>query len=184
MRTRAIIVGTDGTDTSRAAVDWAAREAQRRHLPLRIMHTYEWESGEAYYGIGNEYLEVNRSHAEAVTAAAADQARTLAPEIEIDRDTVIGYPSTQLLDASQDAELIVLGSRGRGGFAGLRLGSVSQRVATHATCPVVVVPGSNHVSDGHGLLAGAFLGSAGLQLLHHANCPVYIARHRPAAGAQ
>jgi len=148
MRTRAIIVGTDGTDTSRAAVDWAAREAQRRRLPLRIVHAYEWESGEAYSGVGQEYLEINRSHAEAVTDAAARQARDAAAEIEIERDTVIGYAIPQLLDAAQDAELVVLGHRGRGGFAGLGLGSVSQRVATHAACPVVVVRGRGDVTDG------------------------------------
>jgi nucleotide-binding universal stress UspA family protein len=139
MRTAAIVVATDGTDSSRAAVDWAAREAQRRHLPLRVVHVYDWDWAEARYDMGNEYFDVTRSLAEAVSAAAVDHARAVAPEIEIEGDTVIGRTTARLLAESAGAELIVLGSRGRGGFAGLRLGSVSQRVATHALCPVVVV---------------------------------------------
>jgi nucleotide-binding universal stress UspA family protein len=86
MRTRAITVGADGTDSSRAAVDWAAREAERRHLPLRIMHVFDWEWRAARYDIGSEYLTIARSLGEAVSAAAFDQARAVAPDIEIEAE--------------------------------------------------------------------------------------------------
>jgi len=141
MRIQAIVVGTVGTDSSTAAVDWAAREAQRRHLPLRIVHAYDWDWHESRYDIGNEYIDVARQLAEAVTAAAARQAREAAPGIAIEAYALAGHAGVQLLEATKDAELLVVGSRGRGGFAGLLLGSVSQRVATHADCPVVVVRG-------------------------------------------
>jgi nucleotide-binding universal stress UspA family protein len=141
MRTRAITVATDGTDSSKAVVEWAAREAQRRQLPLRIVHVYDWEPDDAAADIGGEYLDIARSLADAVSASAVDQARAVAPTLEIDRETLIGRVTARLLTESEGAELLVLGSRGRGGFAGLRLGSVSRRVATHAACPVVVVHG-------------------------------------------
>ncbi|MET8148589.1 universal stress protein [Actinoplanes sp. NPDC049668] len=148
MRTRAIIVGTDGTESSKAAVDWAAREARLRRLPLRIMHVFEWVWVDARYDIGGESLDFARGFAEAVSAAALDRARAVAPEIECTRDTVVGHATPELIAASQGAELMVLGHRGRGGFAGLGLGSVSQRVATHAKCPVVVVRGDGDFVEG------------------------------------
>jgi len=148
MKTNAIIVGTDGTGSSDAAVKWAAREAQRRGRPLRIVHAFDWDWHESRYDIGNEYVDVTRSIAEAVTAAAFDQARAIAPTIRIDRVSLIGHATDRLLDLTERAELMVLGSRGRGGFAALLLGSVSQRVAAHASCPVVVVRGEASLAEG------------------------------------
>jgi nucleotide-binding universal stress UspA family protein len=148
MRTRAIVVGTDGTETSTAAVDWAAQEARRRRVPLRIVHAYEWDWHESRYDIGNEYIDVARELAEAATAAAARQARDAAPGITIEAYALAGHAGAQLLQTAKDAELLVVGNRGRGGFAGLLLGSVSQRVATHAACPVVVVRGHHDTSSG------------------------------------
>ena len=60
VRTRDIIVGTDGTPSSEAAVRWAAREAERRHLPLRIVHVFDWEWREARYDTSGEYLDFAR----------------------------------------------------------------------------------------------------------------------------
>ncbi|MEU8820542.1 universal stress protein [Actinoplanes sp. NPDC048796] len=147
MNTKPIVVGTDGTEPSTIAVDWAAHEAQRRHLPLRIVHAFDFEWQGARYNVGTEVVDLARKIAEAVVAAAWDQARDIAPDITIATETLIGHAAPRLLEVAHDAELLVLGSRGRGGFAGLLLGSVSQRVATHAPCPVVVV-------RGHGTTAG------------------------------
>jgi nucleotide-binding universal stress UspA family protein len=141
MKTRSVIVGTDGTEPGRAAVVWAAREARRRGLSLRIVHVFEWEWEASRYAIGYQYVDVPRQVAEAVLAAALGQARQVAPEIAIDTDALIGHPAARLLEVADAAEIMVLGHRGRGGFAALRLGSVSQRVATHATCPVLVIRG-------------------------------------------
>jgi nucleotide-binding universal stress UspA family protein len=148
MSTRAIVVGTDGTTSSKAAVDWAAREAQRRRLRLHIVHAFDWDWHDPQYDIGHEYIDINRKLAEAVVAAAIDQARTVAPAVDVDGDTLIGHAAPRLLDVAQHTELLVLGSRGRGGFGSLLLGSVSQRVATHAGCPVVVVRGRGDVDEG------------------------------------
>jgi nucleotide-binding universal stress UspA family protein len=141
MRTNAVIVGTDGTESSKTAVRWAAREAQRRNLPLRVMHAFDWEWREARYDMSQEYLDIPRKQAEGVTENSVYEARMVAPRLEIEGDPVVGHAAARLLADDGDAALMVLGSRGRGGFAGLLLGSVSQRVATHASCPVVVVRG-------------------------------------------
>jgi nucleotide-binding universal stress UspA family protein len=147
MRTSAIVVGTDGA-SSRAAVEWAAREAARRHALLRIVHAFDWEWTSARFDSGKEYLDLARQLADAVTVTAMDQARAVAPTIKVEADALIGNPAPRLLEVAEDASLIVLGNRGRGGFTSLMLGSVSQRVATHATCPVVVVRGRGDVTDG------------------------------------
>jgi nucleotide-binding universal stress UspA family protein len=141
MKTRPVIVGTDGTENSRSAVVQAALEAERRGLPLRIAHVFEWNWEESRNEIGYEYIDVPRKLAEAVVRNATHRAAEVAPKIEIDDDTLIGHPAGRLLDIADQAELMVLGHRGRGGFAGLRLGSVSARVATHAPCPVLVIRG-------------------------------------------
>lgn len=136
-----IIVGTDGTEYGTAAVDWAAAEAQRQHTLLRILHAFGWDWHESRFDIGNEYIDVERQLAEAVVAAAHDRAHAAEPDIDIETDTLLGHAVPRLLKEARGAQLLVLGSRGRGGFAGLLLGSVSQRMATHAPCPVVVVRG-------------------------------------------
>ncbi len=148
MRTGRIVVGTDGTGCSTAAVRWAAREAARRTASLRIVHAFEWEWGSARYDSGSEDVDVARHLAEAVATEAAGQARLVAPTVRVEADAVIGRPIPRLLAAAEDAALVVLGSRGRGGVAGLLLGSVSRRVALHAPCPVVVVRGRGDVTDG------------------------------------
>jgi nucleotide-binding universal stress UspA family protein len=134
-----IIAGTDGTDWGMTAVEWAAAEARRRGTPLRIVHAFDWDWHESRFEIGTKYVDVARELADAVAAEALDRAREVAPDVDVTTDTLLGHAAPRLLEAAQGAELLVLGSRGRGGFAGLLLGSVSQRLATHAPCPVVVI---------------------------------------------
>jgi len=163
MTKRVIIAATDGTDSSLAAVGWAAAEAQRRRLPLRIVYAYDWDWHESRFDIGNEYIDVARQLADALVATAYDHAREVAPDANISTDTLVGHAVPRLLEVSQGAELLVLGNRGRGGFTGLLLGSVSQRMATHAPCPVVVVRG-RPVPDGP-VVAGVSDAPAGDQVL-------------------
>jgi nucleotide-binding universal stress UspA family protein len=148
MRIREILVGTDGTAASQAAVQWAALEAQRHHRLLRLVHVFDVEWRSARFNGGTELIDASRPLAEAVVADASAQARAVAPDVQLVADTLIGNPAPQLLAADDRTDLIVLGSRGRGGFASLLLGSVSQRVATHARCPVVVVRGRGDVVEG------------------------------------
>jgi nucleotide-binding universal stress UspA family protein len=131
-----IIVGTDGSESSMAAVGWAAREAQRRGLPLRVVHAFDED----------------RRLADAVVALARDGAREVAPRADISTDIIAGPAVQRLLEAARGAALLVVGSRGRSGVTGLLLGSVSQRLATHAGCPVVVVRG--HAGPDRPVVAG------------------------------
>ncbi|MEU4422990.1 universal stress protein [Actinoplanes sp. NPDC024001] len=147
MSERPIIIGVDGTDMSTAALRWAAREAEHRGVPLRIVHVLDWDWNSNRYDFGGTRFETARRLAERVPASAARTALDVAPGIGIETDVLIGNPAARLIDI-EDADLLVVGHRGRGGFAGLLLGSVSQRAATHASCPVVVVRGRADVAEG------------------------------------
>jgi nucleotide-binding universal stress UspA family protein len=148
MRTPTIVVATDGAATGGATVRWAALEAARLDMNLRVVHVLDWDWNTARYEFDGGGFEVARSLAENVTAAAAATARAVAPLVEVTEVTLIGNPAARLLDAAESAELLVVGSRGHGGFTGLLLGGVSQRLATHAPCPVVVVRGRADAAEG------------------------------------
>ena len=143
-----ILVGTDGSAASQAAVRWAAREAQRRQLGLRIVHAFDWQWYGARFGPAEAYLDEARKVAQAVADEAAEQARAEAPGISTRTDAFLGAPAVRLLELARYAELTVVGNRGHGGFAGLLLGSVSQQLATHAPGPVVVVRGRDDAGQG------------------------------------
>lgn len=137
-----IIVGVDGSDHSLRALDWALREAQFRSAPLTVVTVNPalvsyW--GAVTYPEGK--LDQEQAHQE--VQAALDKALSsltgTPPQVTI--KVTPGSPATELLEAAQDADMVVVGSRGSGGFSRLMLGSVSTQVAHHATCPVVVIPG-------------------------------------------
>lgn len=148
MQTKAIVVGTDGTPTSNAAVDWAAAEARRRGLALRIVHAFDWDWRESRFEVGTDFVDTARQQADAVIAAAVARVRQIAPEIIIQTFALIGHAVPRLLESARTAQLLVLGSRGRGGFSGMLLGSTSQRLAIHAPCPVVVIGDQDDVDAG------------------------------------
>lgn len=148
MENREIVVGTDGSGWSSTAVRWAAREARRRAVPLRIVLAYDWHWQSARYGGAEELRSAAEQRAETLVNTAVLQAREAAPQLTVRHDVVIGDAVPALLDAAKNAELLVVGNRGRGGFGSLMLGSVGQRVATHASCPVVVVRGARESFDG------------------------------------
>jgi nucleotide-binding universal stress UspA family protein len=138
-RTERVVVGYDGSDAARAALRWAIAEARARQATLQVTHA--WMPAVID---GNAYMPVP-----ADMGALAETARTVLEAGMTDEDTSgIAVEATQpcgpaasaLLDAAADATLVVVGSRGRGGFAGLLLGSVGLQVARHAPCPVVVAP--------------------------------------------
>ncbi|MEU8233186.1 universal stress protein [Actinoplanes sp. NPDC048967] len=143
-----ILVGTDGSAAGHAAVRWAAQEAQRRELPLRIAHVFGWQWYAARFGPGDVHLAEAENAARAVVTEAEKQARAVAPTVPTRPYTLMGKPAARLLELAQDAQLTVVGNRGHGGFAALLLGSVGQRLVTHAPGPVVVVRGRSDTRQG------------------------------------
>lgn len=141
MRHLDIVVGTDGSEQSRTAVRWAAAQARLRAVPLKILTAYSWNGPPDAFGGMGELPDVIAQQFDQLAADAAAEAQAVEPGIEVSSDAVIGDPASVLLDAGRTAAMLVVGNRGRGGFASLLLGSVSQQIATHATSPVVVVRG-------------------------------------------
>lgn len=141
-----IVVGSDGSDVSRYAVEWAAREAELRGEPLRIVHAVQaWLLGSATEGPSSEVGKWAREDAGNLLDEAAAQARQAAPGAEVSTDLVAGDARPALIEAAEGASMLVVGGRGEGGFAGLLLGSVAYGVVGHTRCPAVVVqnkPGS------------------------------------------
>jgi hypothetical protein len=113
-------------------------------LPLRLVAAHAWPSGGLIGdpGLGVDPRAVVRDVVVGHLATAAAGARQVAPELEIDQVEVTGYPVPVLLGESARAEIVVLGDRGLGGFTGLLIGSVAVEVTAHASCPVIVVRGS------------------------------------------
>ncbi|GAA4607510.1 nucleotide-binding universal stress UspA family protein [Actinoplanes octamycinicus] len=142
-----VLVGTDGSAPAQAAVRWAAVESQRRDVPLTILNAYDptWAGTP---GLPRRDLTGAADLAEAVVAEARAEISTLAPAVTVHTVVVPGDPAAVLLEHGQDAGLLVVGHRGRGGFTSLMLGSVSSRVSTHSRCTTVVVRGRVLAIDG------------------------------------
>jgi len=162
-----IVAGVDGSPGARRALAWAAQEARLRQAVLQVVHAYHSKNLAApvYFGSQHTYdasvgaggvpepeltASVNRREAfqEAVRSQADELLEALLGElgetvsgVEV-RQTVVEdrHPAEALVQLSVDADLLVVGSRGHGGFGELLLGSVSHAVVLHAVCPVVVVP--------------------------------------------
>ena len=138
---RPVLVGVDGSVCAEGALSWAAAEASYRHCPLHIVHAIDWPT------TGNPIdMTVNGSmsrdlHAAAewILGAAENHARRAAPGIGVTTELFVAGIASTVLSQAQDAVLVVVGSRGVGGFRGLLLGSVSATSAARAPCPVIVV---------------------------------------------
>jgi nucleotide-binding universal stress UspA family protein len=147
---KTIVVGIDGSDGARAALSWAVEEARMRHAALRVVHAWTLTPilvpAAAFGSIGGAFPapqddavfeDENRELLDAAVAAVLDGQR----DVPVNKVLVRGSPVPALLEAAEDADLLIVGSRGLGGFGGLLLGSVSDQVAHHARCPVVIVRG-------------------------------------------
>ena len=140
-----ITVGIDGSHDAHRALEWAMREAAVRHVPLTVVTVHEvavsgWTGQPIVFPVDQADVEKVRQAAEEMVAKAAGQLGESQPASVTVR-AVNGFPAQELIEASRDADLLVVGSRGGGGFARLMLGSISQKMVHHAHCPVVVVPG-------------------------------------------
>lgn len=129
-----VVVGVDGSERSAAAVDLAFEEAALRGAEVRAL--YVWEPG--HVRIFDEYGDQQECRRVLSETVAGRQARY--PEVALRHELVVGHPVEVLAQASAHALALVVGTRGRGGFAGMLLGSVSQGVLHHAHCPVIAVP--------------------------------------------
>ena len=136
-----IVAGVDGSEQSLRAAHWAAAEAHRRQLPLTVVTAYSLPAFAASSMDGGYALMDDsslRQGAEKVIGQAREFLRDYPGQVEYLIES--GDPSGVLLDFSQEAHVLVVGSRGRGGFLGRMLGSVSSAIPAHAQCPTVVVP--------------------------------------------
>lgn len=139
-----VVVGVDGSPAADAAVGWAVEEARTRGGRVIALMAYTYLDqrhleGEAEFDPGYSAEDAQRVLDASVQRALEGTLAGGDPEdVEIERRVVLELPARALLDAAADADLLVVGSRGRGGFTGLLLGSVSQQMAMHAPCPVVI----------------------------------------------
>jgi nucleotide-binding universal stress UspA family protein len=142
MAENVIMAGTDGSDRSLQAVEWAAHEAALRRAVLRIVSVpalpplMSWQR--APHGTPDAVAQVLRHSCDQALATAAARAAEVEPCVSVATARLSGRPAEALAGAAADAAMLVVGSRGTGGFAALVLGSVSRYVATTAQAPVVV----------------------------------------------
>ncbi|MFI6359586.1 universal stress protein [Streptomyces sp. NPDC050743] len=141
-----VIAGVDGSTESLAAAEWAAREAVRRDRPLRLVHAWNWHPRQTE---GEPANAAQRHLARRVLRQAEERIRIAVPGVRLTDEQVEGPATAALLEAAEQAELLVLGSRGLSGFTGLLVGSVAQGVVAEATRPVVLVRTWEEAEDEH-----------------------------------
>jgi len=139
-----IVVGVDGSTDAERAAGWAVDEAKVHGDTVLLVHVWQYPAiavakyaGDPLPIFGHE--ELQKLGAE-VLADARDHARNREPSVGVETRLIEGHPAAALVDASGQARLLVIGSRGLGGFKGMLMGSVSSSCARHARCPVVIVP--------------------------------------------
>ena len=136
-----VVVGVDGSEPSEAALRWALDEGAAHKAVVQVVHA--WETPVIYRsggGVSGSEMGGVESGAHRLVDDMIERLDETAASVEVERTVVPGGPASSLLDAAEGADLVVVGRRGLGGFGRLLLGSVSEHVARHAPCPVVVVP--------------------------------------------
>ncbi len=136
-----IVVGIDGSPPSLDALSWAARQAELTAAHLEVLLCWEWPSS---YGwavpIPDDFNPEGDIRRTLETTVAP--LRAAHPGVDVDARVVRGHPAPILVEASKDADLLVVGNRGHGEFVGMVIGSVSEYCAAHAHCPVLVHRGA------------------------------------------
>ena len=131
-----IIVGVDGSDQSKAAMDWAIEESRRRKGEVPAVTAWSFPYVSDAMGTAWDY-EIFQKDAQAILEAELERVKDQG--VTVTGRIVEGNPASALIDASKDADLVAVGSRGHGGFTGMLLGSVSHQTIHHAHCPVLVI---------------------------------------------
>ncbi|GAB2485479.1 universal stress protein [Streptosporangium sandarakinum] len=135
------MTGYDGSDHSLQALEWAMDEAELRRLPLTVVHAWQWPYGEA----GEDAGDRGRAAAGRVLRHGADCARACSTIVEVATDLYEGPAARRLVELSADAELVVIGSRGRNAPARSVIGSTASAVAAHARAPVLITRGTGPI---------------------------------------
>lgn len=167
-----VVVGYDQTPSSECAIDEAASEAARRGVGLTVVHVSH-HSLAASAPASTPYEQLVRAESSApliaqdVAEQGAERARSSHPGLAVHAMSVTGSAATVLAGLSSGAELLVVGHRGHGGFAGLRLGSVALRTVTRSSCPTVVARGAGHGTRGT-VLAAVDVGDSAEEILEFA----------------
>ena len=148
-RQNIIVCAVDGSEASKTAVKWAANTAVKRGEPLRLVSSYSMP--QFLYAEGMVPPQELYDDLEAETLEKINEAKKIAldfaPSVDVSHQIEEGSPIDMLLDLSEQATMVVMGSRGLGGLSGMVMGSVSAAVVSHASCPVVVVREDNLVTD-------------------------------------
>ena len=158
--TGAVVVGVDGSTSAEQAVDWAARQAEREHRPLVLLHATSALDTQANVWLVRAGADLHHVHeqvrteGEALLSEHARRVRDRHPGLTVSSALRVADPRQALLDAGDRAALIVLGSNGRGPIRSLLLGSVGVAVSSHASCPVVVVRPHHPGEVRRGVLVG------------------------------
>lgn len=141
-----VVAGIDGSAESLAAAAWAAREAERRNRPLHLVHAWDWHPRRQ----DGEIAGAAQRHLARCSLRRAEQlVRAECPGVPLTDVQTEGPTTAALLKAADEAELMVLGSRGLSGFTGFLVGSVALGVVAKATCPVVLVRADEEAADEH-----------------------------------
>lgn len=150
-----VVIGYDQSEQSELALREAVRQAESRGSAVRIVHGYVWATpvvgaaplAPVLWQV-EEMEDACRKASEQLIEEVAAKVRTAHPGLTVETVVKSGYAPTVITEAARDAALVVVGSRGRGGFTGLLLGSTSQRVLAQAPCPVIVVRDQLHGDRG------------------------------------
>ncbi|MDH6484615.1 universal stress protein [Streptomyces sp. SAI-127] len=145
---RNVTVGLDGSSESRAAAEWAAREAKLRGLPLRLVHVWE-PAPEPMAQAPLLGAETQAHWSERIPRETAEGLRLRHPGVHVDVEQIPGRPADALAGAAKGAELLVLGSRGLSGIGGFLVGSVGMAVIADTETPVVLVRAGEQAADEH-----------------------------------
>jgi nucleotide-binding universal stress UspA family protein len=135
---RRTVVGVDGSPASMAALRWAIRQAKLTGSEVEAVTAWRYPSGYGFAPIADEATDFEGDAAK-ILADALNEVAGVGADVIVCPSVVEGHPAEVLVRAARGADLLVMGSRGHGGFAGALLGSVSQHCVHHAACPVVII---------------------------------------------
>lgn len=155
-RAGSIVVGVDGSESARRALDWAVAHVIAERRPITLVHAIspQYAVGWDTTGGDGRIVEAMRSDAHDLLRAARQMVADRAPDLEVEEVLRIADPRTVLIELSRNAAMVVLGSRGRGPVRSLLLGSVGVALSRHAHCPVVIHRPSNPGKVRRGILVG------------------------------